>query len=81
MRLQLRPSIAGLLAITLIASCGTDGQEQIEEIFQECIEVGGGSTGDFEALLGPDGKLVSIGGEINAGEELFNRCFESAQSG
>lgn len=62
-----------LFLAALVGGCGSSIDDEAEQIFRACIEVGGGSAGEFAPYL-ENGELLLVQGPVEASPELFESC-------
>lgn len=63
-----------LLTAALLVGCGSNIEDEAEQIFRTCIEAGGGTTGEFAPYI-ENGQLLLVQGPVEASPELFESCF------
>lgn len=71
----LKIMLTACLVALLPAGCGSNIQEEAEDIFRQCIEDSGGTAGDFEGYI-EDGQLLLVAGPIDADADTFDYCFD-----
>lgn len=71
----LRIMLAVCLVALLLAGCGSNIQQEAEDIFRQCIEDSGGTAGDFEGYI-EDGQLLLVAGPVDADPDTFDYCFD-----